>query len=121
MRVFLCFFVHYRPLISCCSHIHLGAQLGAYLISVGIGMVAIKQAKPKEKTYRMADGGGMYLEIMPNGSKYWRLKYRYGGKGKRLAFGVYPVVSLASACEKCRLARAELLEGFDPDEVKKTR
>ncbi len=127
MRVFLCFFVHYRPLISRCSHIHLGAQLGAYLIRGGIGMVAInkltevaiKQAKPKEKSYRMADGGGMYLEVMPNGSKYWRLKYRYGGKEKRLAFGVYPVVSLASAREKCRLARAELLEGFDPGEVKK--
>ena len=48
----------------------------------------------------MADGGGMYLEVMPTGSKYWRLKYRFGGKEKRLAFGVYPDVSLAQARER---------------------
>ena len=59
--------------------------------------VAIKKAKPEEKPYKMADGGGMYLEVMPTGSKYWRLKYRFGGKEKRLAFGVYPDVSLAQA------------------------
>ena len=66
--------------------------------------VAIKKAKPgfnpisKAETtnaYKLADGGGMYLEVMPNGSKYWRLKYRFGGKEKRLALGVYPDVSLA--------------------------
>ncbi|MDO9101574.1 MAG: Arm DNA-binding domain-containing protein [Candidatus Nitrotoga sp.] len=54
--------------------------------------VAIKKAKPEAKSYKMADGGGMYLEVMPNGSKYWRLKYRFGGKEKRLALGVYPEV-----------------------------
>ena len=61
---------------------------------------AAKQAKPKDKPYKLPDGGGMYLEVMPTGSKYWRLKYRYGGKEKRLAFGVYPVVSIAAAREK---------------------
>jgi hypothetical protein len=81
--------------------------------------VAIKKAKPKETSYRLSDGGGMYLEVMPNGSKYWRMKYRYGGKEKRLAFGVYPLISLASAREKARLAKLQLIEGNDPGEIKK--
>lgn len=81
--------------------------------------VAIKKAKPKEKPFKLADGGGLYLEVMPNGSKYWRMKYRFGGKEKRLAFGVYPLISLATAREKTRLAKLELLEGNDPGEIKK--
>ncbi len=51
-----------------------------------------RRAKPKEKAYKLADGLGMYLEIMPNGSKYWRLKYRIDNKEKRISFGVYPEV-----------------------------
>lgn len=47
--------------------------------------VAVRAAKPREKSYKLADGQGMYLEIMPNGSKYWRLKYRIDGKEKRMA------------------------------------
>jgi hypothetical protein len=49
--------------------------------------LAIKKVKPKEKSYRLS-GGGMYLEVMPNGSKYWRMKYCFSGKAKRLASGV---------------------------------
>ncbi|WP_240721689.1 Arm DNA-binding domain-containing protein [Halomonas marinisediminis] len=45
----------------------------------------------------MADGGGLYLEIRPTGSKYWRMKYRFGGKERLLAIGTYPAVSLADA------------------------
>jgi hypothetical protein len=59
------------------------------------------------------------LEVMPNGSKYWRMKYRFGGKEKRLAFGVYPLVSLALAREKARFAKLELIDGKDPGEIKK--
>ena len=81
--------------------------------------VAIKKAKPKEKPFKLADGGGLYLEVMPNGSKYWRMKYRFGGKEKRLAFGVYPSISLVTAREKTRLAKLELIEGNDPGEIKK--
>ena len=81
--------------------------------------LATKKAKPKEKPYKLSDGGGLYLEVMPNGSKYWRMKYRYGGKEKRLAFGVYPVISLAAAREKARLAKTEILEGKDPGEIKR--
>lgn len=47
-----------------------------------------RNAKPKEKAYRLTDGGGMYLEVMPNGGRYWRMNYRFMGKQKRLAFGV---------------------------------
>ena len=82
--------------------------------------VAIKKTKPKEKPYKLSDCNGMYLEIMPNGSKYWRIKYRFGGKEKRLAFSIYPLIFLSSAREKVRLAKLALLEGNDPGE-KKTR
>lgn len=56
--------------------------------------VAVRAAKPREKAYKLADGHGMYLEVMPSGAKYWRLKYRIDGKEKRAALGVYPKVSL---------------------------
>ncbi|MDQ3959208.1 MAG: Arm DNA-binding domain-containing protein, partial [Pseudomonadota bacterium] len=55
---------------------------------------AIRNAKPTEKPTRLFDGGGMYLLINPNGSRWWRLKYRFGGKEKLLSLGVYPEVSL---------------------------
>lgn len=61
----------------------------------------------------------MYLEVMPNGSKYWRLKYRYNGKEKRLAFGVYPEVSLKAARELRDKARELLRQGVDPSENRK--
>ena len=54
---------------------------------------------------RLADGKGMYLEVTAAGGKYWRMKYRYSGKEKRLALGVYPAVSLAQAREARELAR----------------
>ncbi|HEY6528694.1 MAG TPA: Arm DNA-binding domain-containing protein [Cellvibrionaceae bacterium] len=81
--------------------------------------VAVKQAKPKEKPYKLPDGGGMYLEVMPNGSKYWRVKYRFGAKEKRLALGVYPAVTLAAARDKLREGKALLDSGIDPGETKK--
>tara|TARA_R110000772_G_scaffold184612_1_gene295595 strand:- start:10 stop:240 length:231 start_codon:yes stop_codon:yes gene_type:complete len=58
---------------------------------------AVKQAKPKEKTYRLSDEKGMYLEVTPKGQKYWRMKYRIGKQEKRLSIGVYPTVSLKKA------------------------
>jgi len=60
---------------------------------------AIRKAKPADKPLRLFDGGGLYLEISPSGSKLWRLKYRFAGKEKRLALGIYPDVSLAGARE----------------------
>jgi len=81
--------------------------------------VAVRKAKPESKPYKMADGRGMYLEVMPNGSKYWRLKYRFHGKEKRLALGVYPDVPLALARERRDNARKLLAQDIDPGEQKK--
>ncbi len=75
---------------------------------------AAKNAKPKDKPYRIADGGGMYLEVMPTGAKYWRWKYRFATKEKRLALGVYPDVSLAAARIKREEQRLILKSGIDP-------
>jgi hypothetical protein len=80
---------------------------------------ACKNAKPSEKSRKLSDGAGLYLEVMPNGSKYWRLKYRYGGKEKRLALGVYPAVSLKDVREKRDKARKLTQEGIDPAQAKK--
>lgn len=68
---------------------------------------------------RHFDGGGLYLEITPAGGRYWRLKYRHGGKEKRLAFGVYPDVSLKTARERREAARSLIERGEDPGEARK--
>lgn len=78
-----------------------------------------KNAKAKEKSYKLADEKGLYLEVMPNGAKYWRMKYRYGGKEKRLAFGVYPEIGLKEARAKRDDARKLLADGADPGETRK--
>ncbi|MCP4393016.1 MAG: integrase arm-type DNA-binding domain-containing protein [Alphaproteobacteria bacterium] len=80
---------------------------------------ACKNAKPLEKAYKKADGGGMFLLIKPTGQKYWRLKYRYLGKEKLLAMGVYPETSLAEARDKRDKARKLILNGIDPAQEKK--
>ena len=79
---------------------------------------AIKKAKPEAKPYRMADGGGMCLYVHPKGGKYWRLSYRFGGKQKTLALGVYPDVTLSEARERREQARKLLANGADPGAVK---
>lgn len=80
---------------------------------------ACKNAPSADKPRKMADGGGLYLEIMPNGSKYWRLKYRMNGKEKRLAIGVFPQVGLADAREEREKAKKLIATGQDPSELKK--
>ena len=66
---------------------------------------AIRNAKPGDKAKKMFDAGGVYLEVAPSGGKWWRLKFRYCGKEKRLSFGVYPEVSLKLARERREEAR----------------
>ena len=78
-----------------------------------------RQAKAKDKTYRLSDERGMYLEITKAGGKYWRLKYRYSGKEKRLALGVYPEVSLKKARSRRDDARSQLQDGIDPSAHKR--
>lgn len=79
-----------------------------------------KNAKPKDKTYTLADGGGMYLEIAPTGSKIWRMSYRQpDGKNTRLTFGAYPEVSLLDARKKRMGARELRAKGQDPAQVRR--
>jgi len=82
---------------------------------------AIKNAKPKDKTYKLFDGGGLYLEVSTNGHKYWRQKYRFQGKEKRLALGVYPDVSLKMARDRRDEARRLKADGIDPGEHRKAQ
>jgi integrase len=79
----------------------------------------IRNAKIPAKTKKLADGGGLYLELSPSGGKWWRLKYRYEGKEKRLSFGVYPEVSIKVARERRFKARQQLAEGVDPGAARK--
>jgi integrase len=80
---------------------------------------AARNARPKPRSYKVSDGGGLFLLIMPNGSKYWRLRYFFAGKEKMLALGVYPDVSLADARERRTQARKVLAAGNDPGEAKR--
>lgn len=79
----------------------------------------VDTAKPREKAYQLADGAGLYPEVVPSGSRYWRMKYRFNGKEKRMAFGVYPAVSLAQARALRDEAKKKLAEGIDPSFAKK--
>lgn len=81
---------------------------------------AVKQAKPKAKPYKLADGGGLYLHVKTAG-KYWRYKYRFAGKEKLLALGTYPDISLADARKLHQAARENLADGIDPSSYKKTK
>jgi integrase len=82
--------------------------------------IAIKRSKNKDKPYKLSDSGGLYLLINPNSSKYWRLKYRFQGKEKVLALGVYPELSLLEARERRDQAKKVLSNGSDPSELKKS-
>lgn len=77
---------------------------------------AVRKARPRGKPYRLFDGGGLYVEVFPSASKLWRLKYRFDGKEKRLAFGAYPSVSLAQARKRREEARERLAGEIDPGE-----
>lgn len=72
------------------------------------------QAKPKEKPYKLTDGAGLYLEVMPNGSKFWRHQYSYLGKRPRISLGTYPEMSLSEARDKHTENRKLLKEGENP-------
>lgn len=92
-----------------------------------------RNAKPRDKQYKLADGKGLFLLIHPNGSKYWRFKYRIAGKEKLLALGVYPEVRLDGykhketgkwidgARHKCVCAREQICSGIDPSQQKKAQ
>ncbi len=79
----------------------------------------LRTAKPGVKARRLSDEKGLYIEVAPSGGKCWRLKYRFGGKEKRLALGVYPAVTLKEARKKRDEARSLLAQGVDPGEHRK--
>lgn len=81
--------------------------------------IQINKAKPRNKPYKLSDAGGMYILIHPNGSKYWRLKYRLHGKEKAFALGVYPNIPLVEARELREKVKKEIKAGVDP--VRKRR
>jgi integrase len=81
--------------------------------------ITFRNAKPEAKAYKISDEKGLFMHVTPQGNKYWRLKYRFGGKEKLLALGVYDDVTLAKAREKRDEARKLLADGIDPSEHKK--
>ncbi len=83
--------------------------------------IEVKKAKSTDKPMKLTDGGGLFLQVQPNGSKYWRLAYRFGGKQKTLALGVYPDVSLADARGRRDDARKLLANDADPCAVKQAQ
>src|SRR5262249_7715085 len=74
----------------------------------------VRNARRADRPIKLSDSGGLYLLIQPNGSKLWRLAYRFGGKQKALAIGVYPTVTLKHAREKRDEARRQLADNIDP-------
>ena len=78
-----------------------------------------RNAKPKDKQYKLTDSAGMHLLVKTNGGCYWRMKYYFGGKEKLLALGTYPDITLAEAREKREVARKQLIVGTDPSQVRK--
>ncbi|KHT22162.1 tyrosine-type recombinase/integrase [Pectobacterium carotovorum] len=81
--------------------------------------VKVRSAKPEDKAYKLTDGEGMHLMVHPNGSKYWRLQYRFDGKQKTLALGVYPEITLSEARQRRDEAKRQIATGIDPSEQKK--
>lgn len=80
---------------------------------------AIRKTRPTDKPQKLADGGGLYLLLNPNGSRWWRLRYYVGGKEKLLSLGIYPDVGLKDARDKRDEARKLLAAGIDPGEQRK--
>jgi hypothetical protein len=82
--------------------------------------IQIRNAKPRDKSYKLSDGAGMYLEVMPTGAKLWRMKVRQAnGRESRLSFGVYPDVSLRSARAERGKVKQQQAQGIDPAQQKR--
>ncbi len=81
----------------------------------------VRNAKPREKQYKLFDGDGLFLLVTPNGKKGWRFKYRFAGKEKLISFGTYPEVSLSDAREKRLAARKQVAADIDPSQVRRAQ
>lgn len=85
---------------------------------MALTVVQVKNAKPREKAYKLADGSGLYLLVNPNGSKLWKLKYRFAGIEKKLSLGSFPTVSLSAVREAREEAKKQLVNNIDPGVLK---
>lgn len=81
----------------------------------------IRNAKPREKFYKLTDGSGLYLHVSEGGGKWWRFKYRFSGKQKLLSLGTYPEISLLDARKRRDEARSQIAHGIDPGAVRKAQ
>jgi hypothetical protein len=81
---------------------------------MALSAIAVTKANPRNKAYKLTDSGGLYLLVTPTGGRYWRLNYRFDGKYRTMAMGVYPEVGLADARGKRDDARKMLAIGNDP-------
>lgn len=81
--------------------------------------VKVCSAKPTDKVFKLTDGEGKHLMVHPNGSKYWRLQYRFDSQQKMLALGVYPEVTLSKARQRRDEAKRKIANRIDPSEQKK--
>ena len=81
--------------------------------------IQIKEAAPSDKDKKLSDGQGMYLLVQKSGGKYWRMDYRFAGKRKTFAIGVFPQVSLKEARDRRYEARKMLSDGLDPSQEKR--
>jgi integrase len=109
--------------IRCNPH-GLGVLLGVSISDVGVSMLsdaAIRKAKPRETSYKLSDGGGLFLLVSAAGGKLWRFKYRMAGKERLLSIGAYPGVSLADARTARDRAKELLREGKDPSQAKRLK
>lgn len=88
---------------------------------VPLSDIQVRNAKRKEKDYKLSDGGGLYLLVTPSAGKLWRMKYSYAGKERLLAFGAYPSISLSDARKRREEAKKLLANGVDPGEVRKAQ
>jgi len=79
----------------------------------------VRGARSLRHQWKLSDGGGLYLLVAPNGGRYWRYNYRFDGKLKTLALGIFPDVPLANARVRHQAARQLLAEGIDPAAMKK--
>ncbi len=86
---------------------------------MALSAIAVTHAKPREKAYKLSDGGGLYLLVTAAGQRYWRFNYRFQGKWKTLSFGVFPDVGLAEARQQRDAARKILALKEYPGEKRK--
>ena len=84
-----------------------------------LSVLAVENAKPREKAYVLTDGNGLHLVVTPNGNKLWRLRYRFGGKQNMLSLGTFPTIGLAAARSRRDDAQKLIADDVDPSQQRK--